>query len=141
MSSSNDWNDWNAAIIKEFRANEGRVGGRFEGGTILLLHHKGARTGTERVSPLAYFADGDRKIIVGSAGGAPKNPDWFHNLRAHPHTTVEIGTETVPVVATELTGDEYTAVWERVTTAMPGFTDYQKQTTRRIPLVALQPPE
>lgn len=141
MSSSNDWNDWNAAIIEEFRANEGRVGGRFEGGTLLLLHHKGARSGTERVSPLAYFPDGDRKIIVGSAGGAPKNPDWYHNLRAHPHTTVEVGTATVPVVATELTGDEYAAVWEKVTTAMPGFADYQKQTTRRIPLVALQSPE
>jgi deazaflavin-dependent oxidoreductase (nitroreductase family) len=140
VSSSNDWNDWNAAIIEEFRANEGRVGGPFEGGTILLLHHKGARTGTERVSPLAYFADGDRKIIVGSAGGSPKNPDWFHNLRAHPHTTVEVGTETVPVVATELTGDEYAEVWERVTTAMPGFADYQKKTTRRIPLMALQSP-
>jgi deazaflavin-dependent oxidoreductase (nitroreductase family) len=140
VSSPNDWNEWNAAIIEEFRANEGRVGGRFEGGTILLLHHRGARSGTERVSPLAYFPDGDRKIIVGSAGGAPKNPDWFHNLRAHPHTTVEVGTATVPVVATELTGDEYTAVWERVTAAMPGFADYQKQTTRRIPLVALQSP-
>jgi deazaflavin-dependent oxidoreductase (nitroreductase family) len=131
--------DWNAAIIDEFRANEGRVGGRFEGGNMLLLHHEGARSGIERVSPLAYFPDGDRKIIVGSAGGGPKNPDWFYNLRVHPHITVEIGTVTVPVVATELTGDEYTEMWERVTKAMPGFAEYQKQTTRRIPLVALQP--
>jgi deazaflavin-dependent oxidoreductase (nitroreductase family) len=132
-------NDWNTAIIEEFRANEGRVGGRFEGGTLLLLHHTGARSGTERISPLAYFPDGDRKIIVGSAGGAPKNPDWFYNLRANPRATVEVGTATLPVVATEVTGDEYPKLWERVTAAMPGFADYQKQTTRRIPLVALQP--
>ena len=131
--------DWNTAIIEEFRANEGRVGGQFEGGTLLLLHHTGARSGVERVSPLAYFSDGDRMIIVASAAGAPKNPDWFHNLRAHPHTTVEVGTTTVAVDATELTGDEYPEMWDRVTTAMPGFAEYQKHTTRRIPLVALQP--
>ena len=131
--------DWNTAIIEEFRANEGRVGGRFKGGTLLLLHHTGARSGVERVSPLAYFADGDRMIIVASAAGAPKHPDWFHNLRAHPHTTVEVGTATVTVDATELTGDEYTEMWDRVTKAMPGFAEYQKQTTRQIPLLALQP--
>lgn len=134
-----DLNNWNTAIIEEFRANEGRVGGQFAGGNLLLLHHTGARSGVERVNPLAYFPDGDRMIIVGSAGGAPKNPDWFHNLRAHPRTTVEVGAATVEVEATELTGDEHTEMWERVTKAMPGFADYQKQTTRRIPLVALQP--
>jgi len=131
--------DWNTAIIEEFRANEGRVGGQFKGGTLLLLHHTGARSGMERVSPLAYFADGERMIIVASAAGAPKNPDWFHNLRAHPRTKVEVGTAMVAVDATELIGDEYTEMWERVTNAMPGFAEYQKQTTRRIPLVALQP--
>lgn len=129
--------DWNMSIIEEFRANEGRVGGPFEGGTMLLLHHRGARSGTERVNPLAYFPDGADLIIVGSAGGSPKNPDWVYNLRAHPRTTVEVGTETVPVQATELTGDAYTAMWERVTQAMPGFASYQEKTTRHIPLIAL----
>jgi len=133
--------DWNSTIIEEFRANEGRVGGRFEDANMLLLHHTGARSGIERVNPLVYFPDGDRMIIVASAGGAPKNPDWFYNLRVHPRATVEAGTATVTVDATELTGDEYQELWDRVTTALPGFAEYQKNTTRRIPLVALQPTE
>ncbi|MGX6603030.1 nitroreductase family deazaflavin-dependent oxidoreductase [Micromonosporaceae bacterium Da 78-11] len=129
--------DWNTKIIEEFRANEGRVGGPFEGGTLLLLHHTGARTGTERVSPLAYFPDDDRMVIVASKGGAPSNPDWYHNLKANPTATVEVGTETVPVTAVELTGDEYDETWARVTAKMPGFAEYQTRTARRIPLFAL----
>jgi deazaflavin-dependent oxidoreductase (nitroreductase family) len=129
--------DWNTGVIEEFRANEGRVGGPFKDATLLLLHHIGARTGTERVNPLAYFPDGADMVVVGSAGGAPKNPDWFHNLLANPRTTVEVGTDTVPVEATELTGDAYATMWQRITQAMPGFADYQTKTSRRIPLVVL----
>jgi len=131
--------DWNSTIIEEFRANEGRVGGRFEGEDILLLHHTGARSGIERVNPLVYVPDGDHMIIVASAAGAPKNPDWFYNLRAHPHTTVEVGTATVTVDTTEVTDEEYPELWKRVTTALPRFAEYQQNTTRRIPMMILQP--
>ncbi len=129
--------DWNASIIEEFRANQGRVGGPFEGAPMILIHHVGARSGTERVSPLVYYPDGERMVIVASAGGAPSNPAWYHNLKAHPRITVEVGTETFPVDVVEVTGDEYTALWARVTDAMPGFADYQSKVTRQIPLLAL----
>src|SRR5207237_9543731 len=87
--------DWNQKIIEEFRTNEGRVGGNFEGRTLLLLHHTGAKTGTERINPLAYQRLSDNAVAVfASKGGAPKTPDWFHNLVAHPNVQVQIGTET-----------------------------------------------
>jgi deazaflavin-dependent oxidoreductase (nitroreductase family) len=101
------------------------------------LHHTGARTGTVRVNPLAFYDDGHRLVIVASKAGAPQNPDWLFNLRANPDTTIEIGSETVEVRAAEITGDDYEQTWTRVTTAMPGFADYQTKTARRIPLVAL----
>jgi deazaflavin-dependent oxidoreductase (nitroreductase family) len=129
--------DWNTGIIEEFRANEGRVGGQFAGAPMILLHHTGARSGTERVNPLIYVPDGDRMIIVASAGGADKNPDWYHNLKANPRTTVEVGTETFGVDAVELTGDEYARMWAGIVEKMPGFGDYQTKTTRTIPLLAL----
>ena len=129
--------DWNTGVIEEFRANEGRVGGQFEGATLLLLHHTGAKSGAERVSPLVYFADGDRMVIVASKGGAPEHPAWYHNLKANPETSVEIGTENAAVKAIELTGDDYTETWARIVAKMPGFGDYQTKTTRRIPLFAL----
>nr|BFE58896.1 nitroreductase family deazaflavin-dependent oxidoreductase [Dactylosporangium thailandense] len=129
--------DWNTQIIEEFRANGGRVGGPFEGGTLLLIHHRGARTGTERVNPVAYLPDGDRMVIVASAAGADKNPDWYHNLKANPDTTAEVGTATVGVHAEEILGDDYAATWKRLVARMPGFGDYQTKTARRIPLFAL----
>jgi deazaflavin-dependent oxidoreductase (nitroreductase family) len=132
-----DFNDWNAKIIEEFRAKGGKGVAQF-GDAILLLHHTGARSGVERVNPLAYFDDGDRLVIVASRGGAPRNPDWFYNLKAHPDTTIEVGTETRATRAVEITGDDYEQTWARVTAAMPGFADYQTKTTRRIPLVALR---
>ena len=132
-----DVNEWNTRIIEEFRANGGRVGGQFEGAPMILVHHVGARTGTERVNPLAYFPDGDRMVIVASAGGRPKHPDWYHNITAHPRITVEVGAETFPVDAVELAGSEREEVWTRLVAAMPGFGEYQKQTTRTIPLFAL----
>lgn len=130
-------NDWNARIIAEFRANEGRVGGQFEGANLLLLHTRGRRSGVERVNPLAWFPDGDRLVIVASKGGAPTNPDWYSNLLANPRVTVEVGTETFEVDAIELTGEERALMWKRVVAAMPGFGEYEKRTERTIPLIAL----
>src|SRR5262245_57169326 len=104
MSASHD--DFNAKIIAEFRANGGRVGGMFEGRSLLLLHHTGARSGTERINPVAYTKDGSRYVVIASKGGAPTNPSWYHNLKANPDTTIEVGAESVPVVATEATGEE-----------------------------------
>lgn len=129
--------DWNTKIIEEFRANGGKVGGPFEGGTIMLIHHTGAKSGTERVNPVAYFPDGDRMVIVASNGGADKNPDWFYNLKANPRTTAEVGTETIPVETAELVDAEYDEVWPRLVAAMPGFGDYQTKTSRHIPLFAV----
>jgi deazaflavin-dependent oxidoreductase (nitroreductase family) len=104
---------------------------------MILVHHLGAKSGTERVNPLVYFPDGARIVIIASAGGAPKNPDWYHNLRANPRTEVEVGTETFTVDTVELTGDEHAELWARITAAMPGFADYQTKTERTIPLLAM----
>ena len=130
--------DWNDKIIAEFRANGGKVGGPFEGATLLLLHHVGARSGAERVAPLAYLPDGDRMLIIASKGGAPTNPDWYHNLKANPRVDVELGTETVRVDAHELAPAERAEKWAEITTRAPGFADYQKKTQRVIPVFALQ---
>jgi deazaflavin-dependent oxidoreductase (nitroreductase family) len=129
--------DWNTKIIEEFRANGGKVGGQFAGAPMILVHHLGAKSGTERVNPLVYFPDGERIVIIASAGGAPKNPDWYHNLRANPRTEVEVGTETFTVDTVELTGDEHAELWARITAVMPGFADYQTKTERTIPLLAM----
>jgi deazaflavin-dependent oxidoreductase (nitroreductase family) len=133
-----DINDWNRKIIEEFRANGGKVGGPFEGAPMILVHHTGARTGTERVTPLVTFPEDDgRYVIVASKAGAPTNPDWYHNLKAHPRTSVEVGTETFPVEVVELEGDERESVWTRVKEASPGFAEYERKTTRTIPLLRL----
>ena len=133
-----DWNSWNQGIIDEFRANGGRVGGRFEGAPLILIHHIGAKSGTERVAPLAYFSQDDGSmVIIASKGGSPKNPDWYHNVKANPKFTVEVGTETFPVHAEELSGPERDEIWSRVVAERPGFGDYQAKTTRTIPVLRL----
>jgi len=130
--------DWNEKVIEEFRANAGRVGGMFEGASMILIHHIGAKSGVERVAPLVHFPeDDDHTVIVASAGGAPNHPAWYHNLKANPKIEVEVGAETYTVVADEITGPERDEVWERVTTAAPGFADYQRKTDRVIPLLRL----
>jgi deazaflavin-dependent oxidoreductase (nitroreductase family) len=129
--------DWNAKIIEEFRANEGRVGGRFQGATLLLLHTVGRKSGVERVNPVAYYPDGDRYVIIASKGGAPTNPDWYHNLLANPRVTIEVGTETFEADAVQITGDDHELLWKRIVERMPGFGEYQKNTERIIPLIAL----
>lgn len=131
-------NDWNQQIIDEFRANAGRVGGMFEGASMILIHHVGAKTGAKRVSPLVYFPEPDGSlIIIASKGGAPDNPAWYHNLKAHPKIDVEVGTETFSVVAEEVTGEERDRIWERVVAEAPGFGEYQRKTSRMIPVLRL----
>ncbi len=137
MSELDGVNDFNKQIIAEFRANEGKVGGQFTGAPMILVHHFGARSGVERVSPMVYFPDGDRMLIVASAAGSPKNPDWYHNLKAHPRVPVEVGTETFPVVVEELPPAERDRKWAEVTAAAPGFAEYQTKTSRVIPVLAL----
>lgn len=134
-----DTNDWNTAIIKEFRENGGKVGGQFEGAPLLLLHHTGARSGTERVTPVMYQAVGDDFAVFASKAGAATNPDWYHNLLAHPGTSVEVGAATVDVTARVAEGDERERIWSKQKTDYPGFADYESQTTRQIPVVVLSP--
>jgi deazaflavin-dependent oxidoreductase (nitroreductase family) len=132
--------EYNNKIIEEFRANEGRVGGNFEGATVLLLHHTGAKTGTAYVNPLVYLPDGERYIIFASKAGAPTNPDWYHNLKAHPEIEIEVGTETIPVTASEITGAERDTIYSTQEQRMPQFTDYvEKAGGRVIPVIALTP--
>ena len=132
--------NWNQQIIDEFRANEGKVGGRFEGASLLLLHHFGAKSGTERVNPLAYQQLDDGSVAVfASKGGAPTNPDWYYNVSANPKAQVEIGTRTVDVVARVAEGAERERIWERQKTLMPGFAQYEQKASRQIPVVILEP--
>jgi deazaflavin-dependent oxidoreductase (nitroreductase family) len=131
--------DWNAKIIEEFRANEGRVGGTFEGATMLLLHTVGRKSGRERVNPLVYLPDGDRSVIFASKGGAPTNPDWYENLMANPDVEIEVGTETIPVRAVEILDDaEHDALYARQVERRASFGEYLKKTDRRIPVIALE---
>jgi deazaflavin-dependent oxidoreductase (nitroreductase family) len=129
--------DWNTAIIEEFRANGGKVGGQFEGGDLLLLTTRGARTGAAHTTPVAYVRDDDRLVVIASAAGAPRNPAWFHNLRANPDVTVEVGTSKFQATASEALPTERDTLWNRMVEVMPGFADYQKQTDRLIPVVIL----
>ena len=135
-----DRQDWNAHIIEEFRANEGRVGGPFEGRPILLLHHRGAKTGTERINPVAYQAVGDDFAVFASKGGHPAHPDWYHNLVANPEVTVEVGTETFPVHAHVAKGEERERIWSKQKSVWPGFAEYEEKTkgVREIPVVVLE---
>lgn len=133
--------EWNTRIIEEFRANEGKVGGPFEGRPLLLLHHEGARTGTERVSPLMYQSlDNGDLAVFASKNGADDNPGWYHNLMANPQTSIEIGTSKIAVVARLAEGAERDRIWERQKTDYPQFAEYERKTARdRIPVVVLQP--
>ena len=133
-----DRNDFNQKIIEEFRANAGKVGAPFEGATLLLLHTTGAKTGRTRVNPVAYQAVSDGFAVFGSKGGAPTSPDWYYNLLANPNTTVEVGTDTLPVRARFANGAERDRIWEKQKQLMPGFADYEANTTRQIPVIILE---
>jgi deazaflavin-dependent oxidoreductase (nitroreductase family) len=129
--------DWNKTIIAEFRANGGKVGGRFAGRTLLLLHTIGAKSQQPRINPVAYVKDGDRFVIIASKGGAPTNPDWYYNLVAHPDVTVEVGTEQFQVHATVAAEPERTRLYQQMVSMMPGFAEYEQKTTRKIPVIIL----
>ncbi len=135
-----EWNSWNQQIIDEFRANGGKVGGRFAGATLLILRTIGAKSGQVRESPVAYFPEDDGSmVVVASKAGLPTNPAWYHNLKANSRFDVEVGTDTVPVIAEEITGAEYAAKWAEIVAKAPGYGEYQQKTTRVIPLVRLTP--
>ncbi len=131
-------NDWNTTVMKEFRENGGKVGGNFANAHMLILTSTGAKSGKPRTNPLVYLPDGDDMVIIASKGGAPTNPAWYHNLRAHPEATVEVGTDTVKVTAEEVTGAERDELYARQAAIMPGFADYEKKTSRKIPVVRLK---
>jgi deazaflavin-dependent oxidoreductase (nitroreductase family) len=131
--------DWNTGIIEEFRANRGQVGGQFAGAPLLLLHTTGAKTGQEHVTPMMYRPVGDGYAVFASKAGAPVNPDWYHNLVANPSVRAEIGTRTVPLTARVAEGDERERIWTAHKAANPGFADYERKTTRQIPVVILEP--
>jgi deazaflavin-dependent oxidoreductase (nitroreductase family) len=134
-------NDWNRKIIEEFRTNEGKVGGPFEGAPMILVHSKGRKSGKEYVNPLVYQDLGDGRIAVfGSRGGSPENPQWYYNILANPDLTVEVGTETFEVKAHEAVGDEREPIWEAQKKRMPGFAEYEAATkgVRDIPVIVLE---
>ena len=133
-----DRNNWNRGTIEEFRANEGKVGGYWEGRPLLLLTTTGARSGQRHTTPTMYLRDGDRLLVFASKGGAPTHPDWYHNLVAHPQVTVEVGAETYEATATVLSGEERDRLFARQAELFPQFAGYQAKTTRKIPVIALQ---
>jgi deazaflavin-dependent oxidoreductase (nitroreductase family) len=130
---------FNKSIIEEFRANGGKVGGPFEGAALLLLTTTGAKSGQERLSPLAYQHVDNKLLIIGSYRGADVDPAWVHNLRANPRAHIEVGTESYDVVARELPPDEREPTWAKIVAVAPGFGEYQANTRRVIPLFELSP--
>jgi deazaflavin-dependent oxidoreductase (nitroreductase family) len=136
-----DFNDWNQSVIAEFRANEGRVGGGFEGAPIVLVHHVGRKSGKEYVSPLAYLpGDDDSLYIFASKAGAPTHPDWYRNLVAAGQATIEVGTSTYPVTVSELSGEERDDIYAEQVRRMPNFGEYAQKTEgiRTIPVLRLK---
>ncbi len=131
--------DFNAQIIEEFHSNEGRVGGMFEGMPLLLLHHTGAKSGKSRINPLAYQDDGGRYVIFASKGGAPEHPAWYHNLKANPNITIEVGSEEIDVIASEASGEERERLFRTQAERIPQFAEYEQKTERMIPVMILTP--
>jgi deazaflavin-dependent oxidoreductase (nitroreductase family) len=130
--------DFNRELIAEFRANGGTVTGMFAGAPLLLLTTTGAKTGLPRTAPLVYTRDNGHMVVIASKGGAPTNPDWYHNLRANPEVTVEVGTESFPARATVTEGAERDRLFHQMAAQMPGFAEYQKNTTRQLPVIVLE---
>jgi deazaflavin-dependent oxidoreductase (nitroreductase family) len=131
-------NDWNARVIDEFRANGGKVEA-FPANNLILLHHTGAKSGQERVTPLAYQRVDGGYAIFASKAGAPENPAWYYNLQAHPQATIEIGTDTIPVTARVAGPEEREPIWTQQKKDQPGFAEYEQKTTRQIPVIILEP--
>ncbi len=130
-------NDFNAHTIAEFRKNNGKVRGYFEGSTLLLLHTVGKKSGKTHVTPVMYLKDGDRFVVFGSKAGHDYHPHWFLNLKANPDVKAEIGAETLDLHATEITGPERDALYKRQVAAFPTFGEYELKTKRKIPVIAL----
>jgi deazaflavin-dependent oxidoreductase (nitroreductase family) len=130
---------FNAQIIEEFHANEGRVGGMFDGMPLLLLHHTGAKSGKSRISPLAYQSDAGRYVVFASKGGAPTNPDWYYNLKAQPKATIEVGADRIDVVASEASGEERERLFRTQAERVPQFAEYEQKAGRVIPVIVLTP--
>ena len=132
--------EYNAKIIAEFRANEGRVGGMWDGTPLLLLHHIGAKSGATRVNPVAYLPDDRRYVIWAANGGAPNNPNWYHNLKAQPNATIEVGSETIDVVTEEARGQERERLFASATERYPQLAEAERAAGRRvIPFILLKP--
>jgi deazaflavin-dependent oxidoreductase (nitroreductase family) len=131
--------DFNAKIIEEFHTNEGHVGGMFADMPLLLLHHTGAKSGKSRINPLAYQDDHGRYVVFASKGGAPANPDWYHNLKAQPNVTIEVGTDTISVAADEATGEERERLFRTQAERLPQFAEYEQRAERVIPVFILTP--
>ncbi|MVU78567.1 nitroreductase family deazaflavin-dependent oxidoreductase [Nocardia sp. ET3-3] len=129
----------NEKIIQQFRSGGGRVGGQFADTPLLLLTTLGARTGVSRTWPLAYQQDGERVVVFAANGGRGTRPGWFHNLLANPAATIEVGTESWPVTAQIVTGDERAELWQRQLVASPFLADFQAKLDWEIPVVALTP--
>lgn len=134
-----DPNTMNARIIAEFRAHHGRVGGAFSGAPLLLLHTVGARSRAPRINPMMYLPDRGRYLVFASKAGSDRNPDWYHNLLAHPDAQIEVGDEVHTVHAVALEGDKRDAAFGEQARRYPGFADYQRRTERIIPVIALTP--
>jgi deazaflavin-dependent oxidoreductase (nitroreductase family) len=136
MTGHHNFND---GIIAEFRANGGKVGGPFAGRSLLLLHTVGVKSGQPRTNPVAYVVDGDRLVVIASKGGSDSNPDWYYNLRANPIVTVELGAEQFQARATPVTeGPERDRLYAKMVEHMPGFADYERKTSRKIPAIVLE---
>jgi deazaflavin-dependent oxidoreductase (nitroreductase family) len=131
--------DYNQRMIEEFRASGGRPTSWRGNSPLLLLHHRGAKSGLERVNPVAYLEDGGRYVIFASKAGAPTNPDWYHNIKAHPDTTIEVGSDTLAVTAGEVSGEERERLFAAQAQRSPQFTEYQQKAGRVIPVVVLTP--
>ncbi len=131
--------DFNTQVITEFRENDGVVGGMFEGMPLLLLHHVGAKSGADRIAPLVYLEDDGSYVIFASKGGAPENPAWYHNLKGHPETKIEVGGQEVAVVAHEAEGAERDRLYDTQAAVAPQFAEYAEKTSRKIPVVVLTP--
>jgi len=134
-----DIRTWNQKFTDTLRAGGGKAGGNFEGVPLLILHTTGARTGEARENPLVYLRSGGSFVVFASGGGAPRNPDWYHNLVALPHAAVEVGEDVVEVTARVADGEEREWLWDLQKRSIPAFADHEEATQRKIPVVVLDP--
>src|SRR5438309_5888243 len=133
------FSDYNQRIIEEFRSNAGKPPSWTGTSPVLLVHHRGAKSGAERLNPVAYLDDGGRYVIFASKGGAPNHPAWYHNLKAHPETTIEVGSDILDVTVAEATGEERDRLWQTQVERSPQFGEYEKKADRTIPVLVLTP--